>query len=126
MGRHGDTGLAGLPVPPPVDLHALPSTGPREVHLESCRISDLSSVASAGGLRFLNASDCGKIESLRPLCGLDDLEILWVYGTTKVLDDDLTPIAALPRLRELRLMSRKTYRPSVEDVQALIARRAGE
>ena len=56
----------------------LPSTGLRELHLESCRMSDLSSVASARGLRFLNASDCGEIESLRPLHGLDDLENLVV------------------------------------------------
>lgn len=107
-------------------LRDLPPTGLRELHLESCRISDLSSFASARGLRFLDASDCGEIETLRPLHGLDDLEILWLYGTTKVLDDDLTPIVALPRLRELRMMSRKTYRPSLKDVQTLIAQRAGQ
>ena len=103
----------------------LPSTGLRELHLESCRISELSSVACARDLRFLNVSDCGEIESLRPLRGLHALEVLWLYGTTKVLDDDLTPITALPRLRELRLMSRKSYRPSVKGVETLIAQRAG-
>ena len=107
-------------------LRDLPPTGLRELHLESCRMSDLSSVASAQGLRLLNASDCGEIDSLAPLCGLEELEIVWLYGTTKVLDDDLTPIAALPRLRELRMMSRKTYRPSVKDVERLIAQRVGQ
>jgi hypothetical protein len=106
-------------------LRDLPPSGLRELHLESCRISDLSSVGSAQGLRLLNASDCGEVQSLRPLCRLVDLEILWLYGTTKVLDDDLAAIAELPRLRELRMQSRRTYRPSVEDVQTLIARRAG-
>ncbi|HUQ64379.1 MAG TPA: hypothetical protein VM121_11540 [Acidimicrobiales bacterium] len=107
-------------------LEDLPPARLRELHLESCRTSDLTSVASARGLQLLNMSDCGEIESLRPLGGLGDLETLWLYGTTKVLDDDLTPIARLPRLRELRMMSRKTYRPSVEDVQTIISKRAGQ
>ena len=107
-------------------LEDLPPTGLRELHLESCRISDLTSVASAQCLRLLNMSDCGEVESLRPLSGLIDLEVLWLYGTTKVLDDDLAPIAGLPRLPELRMMSRKTYRPSVEDIQTTIRKRAGQ
>ena len=106
-------------------LRDLPPGRLRELHLESCRMSDLRPVGSARGLRFLNMSDCGEVESLQPIARLVDLEVLWLYGTTKVLDSDLSPIADLPRLRELRMMPRKMYRPTVEDVQTLIARRAG-
>lgn len=118
----------GIYLAPLHDITALedhPPAGLRELHLESCRVSALTSVAAAQGLRHLNMSDCGGVESLRPLCGLGHLESLWLYGTTKVLDDDLMPIADLPRLRELRMMSRKSYRPSVEDLQTIITNRAG-
>jgi hypothetical protein len=43
--------------------------------------------------------------------------MIWVYGTTKVLDNDLTPLVGLPKLRELRMKSRRSYRPSVKEVQ---------
>ena len=120
----GHLGVYLAPLRDITALRDLPPAGLRELHLESCRMSDLTSVASARGLRLLNASDCGEIESLQPIRPLLDLETLWMYGTTKVLDDDLAPITDLPRLRELRMQSRRTYRPSVKDVQTLIARRA--
>lgn len=118
----------GVYLAPLRDITALSALAPnqlRELHLESCRIRDLSPAADSHGLRLLNASDCGDMESVHPLGRLSHLEVLWLFGTTRVLDEDLSPIAELPELRELRMRSRKTYRPSVEDVQALIARRVG-
>lgn len=95
-----------------------------ELHLEACRtLSDLGPVASARSLRFLNASDCDDIESLHPLKNLAHLEVLWLYGTTKILDGDLSPIMGLPRLRELRLQARRIYSPSSEQVEASISKR---
>lgn len=116
----------GVYLAPLLDISALrdlSATQLRELHLESCRMPDLTPVAHLQSLRLLNASDCGEIESLHPLERLGDLELLWLYGTTKVADDDLSPIADLPRLRELRMKPRKSYRPSLEQVQTRIARR---
>ena len=61
-------------------------------------------------------------------CGLSldevsELEFLWLYGTTKVLDENLAPIADLPRLREVRMKSRANYRPRLEDIQTRLAQR---
>jgi hypothetical protein len=95
----------------------------RELHVESCPIRDLSPLARQRSLTFLNASDCGDLASLSPLRELGDLSILWLFGTTKVIDDDLSPLCELSRLRELRMRSRRTYRPSVEAIQALYAGR---
>lgn len=98
----------------------------RELHVESCPVRDLSPLASQRHLQLLNASECGDVASLSPLRELSDLSILWLFGTTKIVDDDLSPLCALPRLRELRMRSRRSYRPSVESVQALYGDRSGE
>lgn len=95
----------------------------RELHVESCRVRDLSPLASQRSLRFLNASDCGELASLGPLRELTDLSDLWLFGTSKVMDDDLSPLCSLPQLRELRMQSRRSYRPSVEDIKARCAER---
>lgn len=116
-------GIYGAPLNDITHLDELGARQLHELHLESCQIRDLEPVARSVGLRMLNASECGEVESVRPLTSLGDLEVLWLYGTTKVRDDDLGPIRALPQLRELRMRSRKTYRPSVEDIQAAVERR---
>jgi hypothetical protein len=96
----------------------------RELHLESCRgLSDLFPIASSHALQLLNVADCGDIASLAPIAPLCELEAVWLYGTTKIVDDDLTPLAGLPLLSELRIMSRRSYRPSVDQLHALIANR---
>lgn len=93
----------------------------RELHLESCRsLNDLTPIAASLGLRLLNVAECGDIVSLAPIAALLELEAVLLYGTTKIVDDDLTPLAGLPRLRELRMRSRRSYRPSVEQLHALI------
>lgn len=106
-----------------IDALATEDLALRELHIESCRVHDLSPLVSQRSLSLLNASECGDLASLSPLRALGDLSILWLFGTTRVVDDDLSPLCALPRLRELRMRSRRSYRPSVEAVQALCAER---
>ncbi len=109
------------------DIDALEGAKPSrldELHIEACRgLRDLGPVAGAGSLRHLNASDCGDIESVRPLRDLLLLEVLWLYGTTRILDGDLSTLVGLPQLRELRMRSRRMYSPSVERVKGSIAER---
>ena len=92
-----------------------------ELHVESCRVGDLAPLARLTSLRLLNASECGDLQSLRPIRNLRNLEMVWLYGTTKVLDDDLSPLLELPKLGELRMRSRRTYQPSVESIQRGLA-----
>lgn len=43
-----------------------------------------------------------------------------MYGSTRVLENYLRPIARWPRLREWRVQERRTYRPSVADIRAAL------
>ncbi|WP_139346547.1 leucine-rich repeat domain-containing protein [Sinomonas mesophila] len=102
------------------DISALRSRSAiRELELESCKkLKKIDDLAECVGLRRLNLADCGDIESLGPLRGLTQLEELYLYESTKILDQDLSPIAGLPRLRILRMMNRRGYNPSVHELQA--------
>jgi Leucine-rich repeat (LRR) protein len=93
-----------------------------ELQLESCGIRDIKPLCSLSGLRFLNLSDNGDVPSIRNLAGLTGLEVLWLFGTTRVVDGDLSVLAGLP-LRELRMKSRKGYVPTVEDLHRMIEHR---
>ena len=96
----------------------------RELQIEGCRVGDLTPLDTLRGLRTLNASDCGYLASLAPMRGLFDLESLWLFGTTNVTDGDLSPIADLPMLQDFRMKSRRSYRPSVREIQAQIDARS--
>lgn len=94
-----------------------------DLAFEACRkIARLDALAACSGLRRLNLSECGDLASLGPIRALDNLEHLSLFGSTKIGDDDLTPIEGLPRLRQLRMQSRRSYRPSVEEIQASLPR----
>jgi hypothetical protein len=100
----------------------------RELHhrhklqLQSChRVERLDAVGGAYSLEFLNFSECGDVQSLSPLQALRELRVLYLYGTTRVLDSDLTPLTRLPHLAELRMQSRREYRPSVREIQSHLA-----
>jgi hypothetical protein len=94
----------------------------RTLHLQSCpRIERLDAIGSVAGLEFLNVSECGDIQSLSPLAALHELRVIYLYGTTRVLDGDLTPLTRLPHLAELRMQSRREYRPSVREIQSHLA-----
>lgn len=97
----------------------------QKVMLENCRaIPDVTPVADLRTLTFLGFSECGDIPSLAPLAGLDRLEVLYAYGTTRVVDGNLSILLELPRLREVRMQDRRHYRPRVRAVQQQIATRA--
>lgn len=94
------------------------------LQLPSCRgVADISPVASCVALRFFELSEGSEIPTVAPLAGLKRLERLYLYGSTKVADGDLGPIAALPRLSDFRMRNRRGYAPSVQMIQDEIVRR---
>lgn len=94
------------------------------LELASCRqISDLSAVSACSALSFFDASEGGDLPSASFLAGLEQLEGLYLYGSTRVLDGDLRPIAELPRLTDFRMQNRRHYSPSVKEIQEAISRR---
>ena len=93
--------------------------GLEELELEACsKIEAVDDLAGCTGLRRLNLSDDGDLASLEPLSGMERLEVLRLFGTTRIVDGDLGPLTRLPRLRDLRMRSRRGYRPSLTEVQA--------
>ena len=93
----------------------------QELELVSCKkLTKIDALADCKELRRLNIADGGDIQSLGPVTGLTNLEELYLYGSTKILDHDLTPIAGLPRLRILGMMNRRGYGPSVDDLKRRI------
>ena len=94
----------------------------RELQLESDRgITRLDEIGMATNLEFLNISDLRDIESLAPLGNLKLLDTLYAYETTRVADGDLTPLMKLPSLKDLRMMNRRSYSPSVGEVKARLS-----
>lgn len=110
------------------DINAVARTSSpalQTLQLSSCRkVTDLQPLRSCYGLSFLEFSDCGDVASLSPLGHLDHLERLYLYGSTRVLDNDLSPVLRLPRLHDFRMQSRRDYRPSVQDIQKSISSRS--
>jgi hypothetical protein len=93
-----------------------------ELELEDClALEEIDDVESLHGLRFLGVSECGDIASLAPLSPLDNLEVLYAFGTTRISDGDLSPLTRLPRLAEIRIQDRPSYRPRVATIRRLLA-----
>lgn len=94
------------------------------LQLPSCRkVVEIDAVAACPSLRFFELSEGAEIPSVGALAGLDRLERLYLYGSTKVADGDLGPIARLPRLADFRMMNRRGYVPSVAEIQNAITGR---
>ncbi len=92
--------------------------------LQACRrLNSVEDLAGCTGLRVLNIAEGGDLGSAAPLAGLVELEELYAYGSTRFVDGDLSALARLPRLNELRLQSRRHYRPGVRDLKDALARR---
>ncbi|MGH3133444.1 MAG: hypothetical protein ACRDNY_06825 [Gaiellaceae bacterium] len=93
-----------------------------EFELERCRsLSAIDDVASLVNLRFLGVSDCRDIESFAPIEQLQRLEVLYAWGSTRVVDGDLSPLVHLPHLREIRMQDRREYRPRVAELQSSLS-----
>jgi internalin A len=93
----------------------------QELELEDCPgIDAIDELRELRELRFLGISDCGDIASLAPLAGLTRLTVLHAWGSTRILDGDLQPLADLRSLREVRMRDRRGYRPAVRSLAAAV------
>jgi hypothetical protein len=97
----------------------------RRLEFQDCpSIPAIDDVEPLTKLRFLGVSDCGEIESFAPIKELCELEALYAWGTTRVVDRDLSPIAQLPHLTDFRMRDRRDYRPRVTELEASISDRS--
>jgi hypothetical protein len=125
-GLEGLPDLAALTIVGAPCLHDIDEIGElseslRELEFEECpRIEAIDVVESLIGLRFLGISESGDIASLAPIGSLDQLETFYAWGSTRILDGDLSPLARLPRLKEIRMRNRRGYRPPVGELAASV------
>lgn len=118
--------LAALTIVGARRLHEIDEIGElsealRELELEKCpRIEAIDAVESLVGLRFLGISESGDIASLAPIDSLTQLETFYAWGSTRIVDGDLTPLTRLPRLKEIRMRNRRGYKPRVGDLAAAV------
>jgi hypothetical protein len=100
FGFGGVRSLGDLPVPPP--------------SAEGVSLSGFDALSSLAGaehwstLRALELFDCPRLTDLGPLAGMTALERIGL-GTARVDVTDLSPLAALPRLREVTLMGNWSF-----------------
>ena len=87
------------------------------------RLEAIDAVAGCRSLARLDIAEVGEIASLKPLAGLDRLEEIGAWGSTRILDPDLSVLLELPRLRSVRLRDRREYRPRVSEIEAALAAR---
>jgi hypothetical protein len=93
----------------------------RELEFEECaRIEAIDVVQPLVGLRFLGISESGDIASLAPIGSLTQLETFYAWGSTRVLDGNLSPLARLPHLKEIRMRDRQDYEPRVMQLAASV------
>jgi hypothetical protein len=88
-----------------------------QLEFEDCPSLDtIDDIEPLIDLRILGISQCGDLKSAAPIGSLAQLEVLYAWGSTHVLDGDLSPLALLPKLKEIRMRDRRGYRPSVADL----------
>jgi internalin A len=115
--------LEVLLAPVLADISAVSDLGRLEtLSFETARKLDtLDAIADLTRLSHLGIANSGRIESLSPLRGMTDLASLYAWGTTRIVDDDLTPLLGLTTLTDLRIRPRPTYRPSVAQVEEALS-----
>lgn len=92
----------------------------RRLELQNCpAISSIADVQVLRELRFLGVSDCRSIDSVKPVADLVHLERFYAWGNTKIEDADLSPLAGLPALFDVRMRDRREYRPRVSELPHL-------
>lgn len=112
-----------LPLAPVHSLDPLRAASPllEVLDFSYCRnIQELDAIGSLSGLVQVDFSECREIESVGVFDSLSLIEGIFMWGSTRVLDADLSPIARLPRLRTLRMNSRKSYKPPVAEIKTAI------
>jgi len=99
--------------------------GLRELGIEGAKKLATIDAVAGRALSRLKVANCGEIASLAPLAGMDSLEELLAWESTRIVDGDLSVLLTLPKLRLIGMQDRKSYRPRVPEVEAALAAREG-
>jgi Leucine-rich repeat (LRR) protein len=81
-----------------------------ELEINECNaLATVDELVSLTHLRRLQLNDDGKLASLAPLRAAQRLEEVLFYGSTCIVDGDLSPLASLRHLRNISFQNRKHY-----------------
>lgn len=88
----------------------------RTLQIECCkRIRDISAMSKLSKLEFLNFCDNKEIESIKALNGLRKLKWCYLYGDTRILDHDLSPLVRRTPYHDLLFKNRREYTHRLEE-----------
>lgn len=94
----------------------------QKLEINTCRkIRSVDEIASLINLRELYLDNIGDIQSLKPLASLHQLRSLTFAEATNILDGDLSPLFALPRLEAVAFQNRRNYSHRREDFNNALA-----
>lgn len=80
------------------------------LEVSGCKaIGRIDELAALVHLRRIQLNDDGPIASLKPLRSAECLEEVLFYESTNIVDGDLTPLTALPRLQHVSFQNRRHY-----------------
>jgi len=89
-----------------------------ELHLDTCKkIPTFEDVSLVKNVRGLSLANSGDFPSLAPLAGMPELQELYLYESTKIVDGDLSPLLTLPQLQRLSIANRRHYSPQVSEIK---------
>jgi hypothetical protein len=107
------------------DISALRPLSSTLTHLEidGCRgITEIGPIGALVNLRSLAVTDCGDIDSLTPIRSLVKLDAVWLWGSTRIRDGDLSVLKELPLLTQTSFMDRRGYSHTLAEVEAALRR----
>lgn len=91
-----------------------------ELEIQKCKkITEIKELAGLPRLRSVSMNDSGAIESIRPLAKIKTLETVLFYGSTNILDGDLSPLKRLKRLSNVSYQNRRHYSHRREEFSGL-------
>jgi hypothetical protein len=86
------------------------------LHIDSCKgFCKIDHLAQLKKLGYLSLIDVKEVESLIPLRFLLELEALFFFGTTNVLDGKVKFLKSLPKLKYIAFANRRNYDCKRED-----------
>jgi hypothetical protein len=81
-----------------------------KLEVNTCpKIPSISELSELFSLRELHLNNLGNIQTLEPIRRLRNLEWVTFYESTNVLDGDLSPLVALPKLMKISFQNRRHY-----------------
>jgi hypothetical protein len=93
-----------------------------ELEINECRaFGTIDGITKLGRLRKLQLLDDGNIDTLAGLDSLENLESFFFYGSTNIVDGDLSPLTKLERLHHLSFRERRHYSHKLGDFRTLRA-----